>query len=86
MQISFSRNFAKQYKKASGKIQRNFDKKLKIFIKNPFESRLKNHSLKGILKDYRSINVTGDWRAIYSQPKKNLVIFEALGTHSQLYK
>ena len=86
MQISFSKTFEKQYKKAPYKTQQVFDKRFKIFIKNPFKPILKNHSLKGKFKGYRSINITGDWRAIYSQPKKKIVIFEVLGTHSQLYK
>ncbi|GAI64559.1 unnamed protein product, partial [marine sediment metagenome] len=35
---------------------------------------------------YRSINITGDWRALYSKPDKDIIIFEALGIHSQLYR
>ncbi len=86
MQISFSKAFRRQYKKAPKKIQQNFDKRFKIFVKNPSSSALNNHSLKGSLKGFKSINITGDWRALYSQPGKLVIIFEALGTHSQLYK
>jgi mRNA-degrading endonuclease YafQ of YafQ-DinJ toxin-antitoxin module len=38
---------------------------------------------------YRSINVTGDWRALYSEQQQNgkeIIVFEMLGTHSQLYQ
>lgn len=86
MQINFSKVFGKQYRKAPHKIQQVFDKKFKVFTKNPFNPILNNHLLKGKLKVYRSINITGDWRAFYSQPNKDIVIFEFLGTHSQLYK
>lgn len=86
MQISFSKTFGKQYKKTPYKIQQAFDKRFKIFVKNPFNPILNNHSLKGIFKGHRSINVTGDWKALYLQPSKDIVIFEALGTHNQLYK
>jgi mRNA-degrading endonuclease YafQ of YafQ-DinJ toxin-antitoxin module len=33
-----------------------------------------------------SINITGDWRAIYMPINNNEVLFIAFGTHSQLYK
>lgn len=43
--------------------------------------------LKGSYLGFRSINITGDWRAIYSEEKNKkgdkTVIFEVLGTHSQ---
>ncbi len=86
MQINFNRAFKKQYKKAPLRIQKTFDRKFRIFTKDPFDPSLNNHPLKGSFKGNRSINITGDWRAFYSQPNKNIVIFEVLGTHSQLYK
>jgi len=85
MQTNFSKTFNKQYDKASRKIKSAFDKKLIIFLANPSHPQLKNHPLSGKYKGYRSINVTGDWRAIYSESKSS-IIFELLGTHSQLYK
>lgn len=87
MRISFSRAFTKQYKKAPQKIRSAFNKKLKLFLKNPHHPILNNHQLSGKLKGYRSINITGDWRVLYSQPSgSSAVIFEVFGTHSQLYK
>lgn len=38
---------------------------------------------------YRSIDVTGDWRALYREFKEEnppIAFFDGLGTHSQLYK
>lgn len=47
---------------------------------------LRNHSLSGKYKGCRSINVSGDWRAIFREYKGGAVIyFEMLGTHSELY-
>ena len=89
MKVKFSKKFAKQYDRANSKIKTSFDKRLKLFLQNPFHPLLNNHSLSGKLSGYRSINVTGDWRAIYSVADKseiNVVIFEMIGTHSQLYK
>ncbi len=86
MKIRFGKKFSKQYQKASVPIKNAFDQKLRLFMQNPFSPTLNNHPLSGKLSGYRSINITGDWRAIYSEQKENnLIIFELLGTHSQLY-
>ena len=90
MLVRFSRQFGKRYDKSSPKIKAAFDERLKIFFKNPYDPLLNNHLLKGKWSGYRSINVTGDWRAIYSTENSakgnTLIIFEMIGTHNQLYK
>ena len=83
--IDFSNKFKKNLKKTPLKIKIALRKKLQLFSTNPFNPILNNHSLIGNYKGYRSINITGDWRAIYSQ-HSGRIIFEELGTHSQLYK
>lgn len=90
MLVRFSRHFQKSYDKASLKVKSSFDARLELFIKDSFNPTLNNHSLKGSYIGFRSINITGDWRAIYSEEKNKkgdkTVIFEILGTHSQLYR
>lgn len=90
MSIRYSRKFVKQYEKTDAKIRKAFEKRLKIFLKNPLSPQRRNHPLKGVLSGYRSINITGDCRALYSEIKDGedeaTVIFEAIGRHSQLYK
>ncbi len=87
MRISFSKKFTKLYDNSPDKIQQAFDSRLKIFIKGKYLPILNNHPLKGKLAGYRSINVTGDWRAVFREFENgDLVYFEVLGTHSQLYK
>ena len=89
MNIKFGKKFVKQYSKAPQKIKKAFNLRLDIFRKNPFYPLLNNHYLKGKYLSCQSINITGDWRAIYSETlenKKKVAIFLALGTHSQLYK
>lgn len=85
MLIRYGRKFSKYHDKAPLRIRKAFLKRRKIFEKDPFYPQLNNHQLSGNYKGYRSINITGDWRAIYSE-QDNVVIFELLGTHSQLYK
>lgn len=89
MNIKFGKKFAKQYSRAPQKIKKAFSLRLEIFKENPFNSLLNNHSLVGGYLNSKSINITGDWRAIYSETfenKEKVIIFLALGTHSQLYK
>lgn len=89
IEIKFSGCFRKQYDKASEKIRKAFRNRLNLFRQNPLDPQLRDHALKGEYKGYRSINVTGDWRAIYSKRKTeddDVIVFELLGTHSQLYK
>lgn len=83
--IDFSTQFLKQQKKAPIEIKRAWVKRFALFVQDPFHPQLNNHKLSGKFKGFRSINVTGDWRAIYSKHNKT-IIFELLGTHSQLYK
>lgn len=83
--IDYSKKFIKQLRKAPLSIKRYFRQKSELFLNHPFHPQLNNHALTGKFKGYRSINITGDWRAIYSE-EENLIIFKLLGTHSQLYK
>ncbi|HLD01631.1 MAG TPA: type II toxin-antitoxin system mRNA interferase toxin, RelE/StbE family [Patescibacteria group bacterium] len=87
--IDFANKFLKQQSKAPFEIKRAWIKRLALFNQNPFHSQLKNHALTGQFKGRRSINITGDWRAIYMEHKGRtgtVIVFELLGTHSQLYK
>ena len=89
MEIRYSPKFHKQYHKASGKIQSVVRQKIQLFDQNPIHPLLRNHKLKGKLLGYNSINITGDWRALFTEnveAGKLKIVFTALGTHSQLYK
>jgi len=83
--VDFSTRFLKQHNKAPIETKRAWLKRFKLFNQNAFHPQLNNHQLSGKFKGYRSINITGDWRAIYSQGDGS-IIFEILGTHNQLYK
>jgi len=87
MQIDFARRFNKQLRKSPDKIKTAFQKRLALFIKDKYHPLLDNHELTGKWKDYRSINVTGNWRAIFREFNNGeLIFFAEIGTHSQLYK
>lgn len=84
IRISYSKAFIKQAKKLSPELRQKLLKRIQIFGENPLHSTLRNHALKGKYKEYRSIDITGDIRALYLQ-REDEAIFDAVGTHSQLY-
>ena len=85
MIIQFSRNFEKQLVKQDQKIRLAFNKRLSMFIVDPDNPVLRNHALKGKFKGFKSINITGDVRAIYKEVGDEIILFALIGTHSQLY-
>lgn len=86
MIIDYSKKFVKEFEKLPTKLQRKFQERILLFIKNPNHPLLRNHPLVGELMGLRSINVTGDIRALYQDSGENRVIFIAIGSHSQLYR
>lgn len=87
MQIKFRKPFKKQLKRLDTKIHSALLERLELFEADPFYPQLNNHQLSGKYEGYRSINITGDWRAIFQEFNNyDLVSFETIGTHSQLYK
>lgn len=85
MKIRFHKNFDKQYKKLNQEQKKRVKERLTLFLENPFHPILGNHPLKGKHKSYRSINITGDLRAIYKFISEQECIFVIIDTHSNLY-
>lgn len=86
MNVGFRKSFKKQFDKLPKKVQNHFYRKLDIFTSNPFDPVLNNHQLSGRMKNMRSINVTGDIRAIYEPVEKHTALFLSITSHSELYE
>ena len=87
MRVKFSKKFSKRHKKTPAKIKSAFENRLDIFINDKFHPQLNNHSLAGKYQGLRSINVTGNWRAIFQELQGGEVAyFITIDTHSNLYK
>lgn len=84
MNISYSKNFIGQAKKLNPKTRQRLLERIELFSDNPLHPTLRNHQLRGKYKDFRSIDITGDIRALYLQ-REDEAIFNVVGTHSQLY-
>lgn len=85
MTIQYLPQFKRQYQKLPPKIQHQFDERLRLFVDDPADPRLRVHPLKGKYAGYWSLNVSGDWRAIYFTHGDEVIIFALIGTHSKLY-
>ena len=84
MQFLLHPRFKNKFKKLSPKIQEQFFERAEIFKNDRFNSILSNHSVNKVYPGCRSINVNGDYRALYYE-QDDIAIFINIGTHSELY-
>jgi addiction module RelE/StbE family toxin len=86
MRFDYHRKFKKQFDKIPFKIQNEFERRVLFFQQNQFHPLLNNHKLTGEYEGCRSINVTGDIRAIFKFKNEDTIIFIAIGSHPELYE
>lgn len=85
MNIFYSKKFDKMFGGCPKEIKNKFIERLELFNKDKYSPILNNHALSGKLKKLRSMNITGDYRAIFKEQTDGILLI-AIGTHSQLYK
>lgn len=85
MVIETTKAFDKQYARSNSKVKTSFKQRIELFKANPFDTTLRNHALKGRYLGFRSIDITGNVRALYTTQGDKIIIFAFIGTHSQLY-
>lgn len=78
-------NFVKKYQKLNARQKKKFSERRDLFIKNPFDISLNNHSLKGKYKGFYSFNVTGDIRVIFEMVAEDTAYFVTIDSHSNLH-
>lgn len=86
MQYFLSKGFRKQFAKLPKRTKEKALEQLQIFVADPKEYRLRNHPLTGEWRGYRSIDIVGDIRAVYKEIDADIVRFDAVGSHSELYE
>ncbi len=84
MNFESHKKFKKQYAKLPKAVKSKFLLRVEIFRENQSSSVLNIHQLQGNRYPLLSMNVTGDYRALFLI-KKDTVIFYEIGTHSELY-
>ena len=85
MIVFYSKKFRKSYRKLVPKVREKFKERRNVFLMNPFDPILDNHLLHGEYAGCRSINITGDYRAIFYHEGVGAVRFIAIGTHHELF-
>lgn len=85
MRIDFHKHFLKMMDKLPPEIEQKFYERLELFQQSPDYPLLKNHSVSKAYPGWWSINITGDYRALYEPMGDGFVVFMKIGTHSQLY-
>lgn len=85
MEVILHKNFKKKFKRLPPKVQQQFFKRVKLFLQDKFNPVLNNHSVDSAYPGWRSINITGDYRALYEAKNEDRVVFIKIGTHSELY-
>jgi len=81
IEIEYSPQFAKMYKRLPARAQKAAEKKEICFRKNPHDPRLRTHKLHGRMEGLWSFSIDYQHRIIFSFETKNHVRFHAVGTH-----
>src|SRR3989338_2425036 len=85
MLINLHRKFVKKFEKLPPKLKERIKERRNLFLEDPAHPLLDNHALQGDRAGQWSINITGDWRAVYVFEKDDVVVFIDIDTHSNLY-
>lgn len=88
VEVAFSSSFKKAFKKkikGNKEVESKFWKEVEIFIKNPFDKRLKTHELSGKLKDLWSLSIEYDLRVIFYFVDNDKAVFVDIGKHDEVY-
>lgn len=88
MIIRQSPAFLHKFKNLDVRIRKSVKERILLFSKDPDNPQLNNHTLKREYQGYRSIDITGDWRALYQEKREGeevVAYFALLGTHEELY-
>jgi len=88
MTVRYDPQFLKKLKKLDVRIRKSFKERILLFARDPQNSQLNNHSLRREYTNFRSIDITNDWRALYTEKNEEdeiIAYFEEIGTHKELY-
>ena len=86
IKVNISSRFKRSYKKLPLFAQDDFDKKIKLFIKNPSDKIFKTHKLKGKLRTCLSFCLCDGYRVLFEFSKRDAVNLLAIGSHDSYGK
>ncbi len=83
--IHYTPSFLRQLKKLEQSLQEEIFEKVAIFQKNPKDTQLKTHKLKGRIQGSSSFSVNYQYRIIFETLDSNGFVLVAVGNHD-VYK
>lgn len=86
MKVIFQKSFIKMAQKLSPKVKQKMSERIELFADDSLNSQLRTQTLYTPYKGSYSIDITGDYRAIYQLVDDETALFTHFGTHSQLYR
>lgn len=89
MKVVYGSRFLKKLKKVDVRIKKSVKERILLFSKNPQSRELDNHELRDRWEGHRSVDITGDYRALYKERQigeETVAYFVTFGTHDELYK
>lgn len=85
MNIAYTPQFLRMFKKLERALQEEAVEKIELFANDPANAQLRAHKLNGKLKNRYSFSVNYQTRIVYTQLTKTEVAFLAIGDHD-VYK
>ena len=87
MKIIYTSKFEREYKKLPLLIKKSAEENEKIFLANPFDSKLKTRKLHGKFKEFWSFSVDYKFRIVFeiSKENKEIFYFHSISNHD-IYK
>lgn len=86
MKIVYRKRFQKQFDRLPSHKQLSVKSTIDCLRRDPHNSALRNHKLKGGLQGYRAISAGYDLRIVFEeQGKYAIVIMISIGSHDQVY-
>lgn len=88
MEVAFSSSFRRAFKKIvlnDQNLESKFWEKMRVFLSDPYDPRLKTHKLSGKLKELWSFRLDYDVRIIFFFEGKDRAIFVDIGSHEEVY-
>ena len=85
MEIEISSQFLRRVKKLTPSEQRNLSEKIEVFRKDPYDSQLKTHALRGRLRGLFAFSLNYSKRVIFTYIGKNKALLLDLGSHEEVY-
>lgn len=83
--IEYSSGFKRAYGKLDNIIKKKADRRISIFLQDPFDKRLDTHKLHGKLQNFWAFSVDDKYRVVFGFASNEQVVFLDIDDHD-LYR